>query len=160
MSFELRACKTRIRLRKFHGPLGLLIARQARLNMLPHPSRLFIGTHKNYSLVDCPIYSVVKHRPRKLTACSSRLVAKSLNRLLSCPPRRVELLPTQCSAQLFSNRDTETVVALAPNIKLVVGRRLSVVGRFTPAEDRRLNLVELTGIEPVASWLQTRRSPS
>ena len=26
--------------------------------------------------------------------------------------------------------------------------------------DRFLNLVELTGIEPVASWLQTRRSPS
>ena len=38
----------------------------------------------------------------------------------------------------FSNRDTESVVALTPNIKLV----------------------ELTGIEPVASWLQTRRSPS
>ena len=34
------------------------------------------------------------------------------------------------------NRDTESVVALTPNIKLV----------------------ELTGIEPVASWLQTRRS--
>jgi hypothetical protein len=38
------------------------------------------------------------------------------------------------------NRDTESVVALTPNIGL--------------------NLVELTGIEPVASWLQTRRSPS
>jgi hypothetical protein len=25
---------------------------------------------------------------------------------------------------------------------------------------RSWNLVELTGIEPVASWLQTRRSPS
>jgi hypothetical protein len=38
----------------------------------------------------------------------------------------------------FMNRDTESVVALTPNIELV----------------------ELTGIEPVASWLQTRRSPS
>ena len=28
------------------------------------------------------------------------------------------------------------------------------------ADSWRLNLVELTGIEPVASWLQTRRSPS
>jgi hypothetical protein len=40
--------------------------------------------------------------------------------------------------QLSLNRDTELVVALTPNTKLV----------------------ELTGIEPVASWLQTRRSPS
>ena len=38
----------------------------------------------------------------------------------------------------FMNRDTESLVALTPNIELV----------------------ELTGIEPVASWLQTRRSPS
>src|SRR5258708_27717424 len=29
-----------------------------------------------------------------------------------------------------------------------------------PPADLRRNLVELTGIEPVASWLQTRRSPS
>jgi hypothetical protein len=40
--------------------------------------------------------------------------------------------------RLALNRDTESVVVLTPNIKLV----------------------ELTGIEPVASWLQTRRSPS
>jgi hypothetical protein len=40
--------------------------------------------------------------------------------------------------QQFANRDTESVFALTPNIELV----------------------ELTGIEPVASWLQTRRSPS
>ena len=29
-----------------------------------------IGTHKTYSLVDCPIYSVVKHRPRRLTSAA------------------------------------------------------------------------------------------
>ena len=27
------------------------------------PQQVFSGTHKNYSLVDCPIYSVVKYRP-------------------------------------------------------------------------------------------------
>jgi hypothetical protein len=40
--------------------------------------------------------------------------------------------------QATLNRDTDSVVVLTPNIELV----------------------ELTGIEPVASWLQTRRSPS
>jgi hypothetical protein len=30
----------------------------------------------------------------------------------------------------------------------------------SPAQGLQVNLVELTGIEPVASWLQTRRSPS
>ena len=28
-----------------------------------YTSRFLSGTHKNYSLVDCPIYSVVKYRP-------------------------------------------------------------------------------------------------
>jgi hypothetical protein len=42
-------------------------------------------------------------------------------------------------------------------------KHLESIRRF--ANDRRLTandgiLVELTGIEPVASWLQTRRSPS
>ena len=53
--------------------------------------------------------------------------------------------------------------ALTPNIEL--GLRLSPSGfrTFPPSEaERRMPalLVELTGIEPVASWLQTRRSPS
>jgi hypothetical protein len=111
----------------------------------------------------------------------------------------------------FLNRDTESVVALTPNIKLGLNlhdqlgnqkqtcdlnsrrlasrRRLLIRAPLTgdPAETRppsrthpRRNqgvfsrtppttenqqpttgfLVELTGIEPVASWLQTRRSPS
>jgi hypothetical protein len=29
-----------------------------------HQQGFLSGTHKNYSLVDCPIYSVVKYRPR------------------------------------------------------------------------------------------------
>jgi hypothetical protein len=111
----------------------------------------------------------------------------------------------------FLNRDTESVVALTPNIKLELNlhdqlgnqkqtcdlnsrrlasrRRLLIRAPLTgdPTETRppsrthpRRNqrffsrtppttdnqqpttgfLVELTGIEPVASWLQTRRSPS
>jgi len=31
-----------------------------------YTSRFLSGTHKNYSLVDCPIYSVVKYRPREI----------------------------------------------------------------------------------------------
>jgi hypothetical protein len=30
------------------------------------PAGFLSGTHKNYSLVDCPIYSVVKYRPHQL----------------------------------------------------------------------------------------------
>ena len=69
--------------------------------------------------------------------------------------------------QLSLNRDTESVVALTPNVEL--GSRFSAfASQFQSqlsCESREPNcekrvLVELTGIEPVASWLQTRRSPS
>jgi hypothetical protein len=65
----------------------------------------------------------------------------------------------------FLNRDTDSVVGLTPNVELVVGRSSLVVGDLVLANDERPMtndgfLVELTGIEPVASWLQTRRSPS
>ena len=61
----------------------------------------------------------------------------------------------------FLNRDTESVVALTPNVELVVGRSSFVVGDSIIGQRRTTDfLVELTGIEPVASWLQTRRSPS
>ena len=85
----------------------------------------------------------------------------------------------------FLNRDTESVVALAPNIGLVVQSKTSgakphrgalFAARLKSRPSQKPNLrgfandnqlatsdwflVELTGIEPVASWLQTRRSPS
>ena len=41
---------------------------------------------------------------------------------------------------------------VTPNIKLVL------LATYDPRLGTKL--VELTGIEPVASWLQTRRSPS
>jgi hypothetical protein len=37
---------------------------------------------------------------------------------------------------------------------------VSLPQAMVSANDLRQILVELTGIEPVASWLQTRRSPS
>ena len=58
------------------------------------------------------------------------------------------------------NRDTESVVALTPNRELGFGRRLSVVGSRARAPAPQQKLVELTGIEPVTPWLQTRCSPS
>jgi hypothetical protein len=109
----------------------------------------------------------------------------------------------------FFNRDTESVVALTPNIKLVLlcecrdqpkhqtkSRKIypaprvwhdgseppigpsevnssaekanhKAEERYAPKNHAKFSrhallvyLVELTGIEPVASWLQTRRSPS
>src|SRR5687767_13055901 len=57
--------------------------------------------------------------------------------------------------------------ALAGSLTLVVLGRPSVAGRARPASRnplmrqlRRRRLVENTGLEPVTSWLQTRRSPS
>jgi hypothetical protein len=46
-----------------------------------------------------------------------------------------------CTIPKFLQPNIRCQPALTPNIELVI-------------------LVELTGIEPVASWLQTRRSPS
>ena len=52
--------------------------------------------------------------------------------------------------------------AASPDPKLAINSMIRIIDetnewRLTP--DNRI-LVELTGIEPVASWLQTRRSPS
>jgi hypothetical protein len=52
---------------------------------------------------------------------------------------------------------------LTPNVELGFGLSASGSGKISRAQEpiaQSLILVELTGIEPVASWLQTRRSPS
>ncbi len=49
---------------------------------------------------------------------------------------------------------------LISNIGLISNDSSLGFGQRLSANDQRQNLVELTGIEPVASWLQTRRSPS
>ena len=50
------------------------------------------------------------------------------------------------------NRDTESVVA--------IGAQRWVAIADGSVRATHTIMVELTGIEPVASWLQTRRSPS
>jgi hypothetical protein len=60
------------------------------------------------------------------------------------------------------------VMAIAPPTRIaLIGTskppklKIESINRFTPPPCNRQDfLVELTGIEPVASWLQTRRSPS
>src|SRR5579885_3202989 len=70
---------------------------------------------RNRFLRYCPIYSVVKYRPRR-HAPTPRLSG------LSCCQPNVRRQAT------FSKRDTESVVALAPNTEL------AVVGYPSPAE--------------------------
>jgi hypothetical protein len=88
--------------------------------------QLLSGTHKNLQrLVFCPIYSVVKYRPRE-AAISRQLSAiqlkiKTFNFLLSLtPPQRVWVLlipecansripPTQCSASKRLSLDRELI---------------------------------------------------
>src|SRR5215831_7098332 len=65
-----------------------------------YPSRFLSGTHKNYSLVDCPIYSVVKNRVRGIAAAS--------------PPRR-DLGRARANPR-FGAKPTRA--SLAPNLKL------------------------------------------
>jgi hypothetical protein len=83
------------------------------------------------------------------TAVSYQLLAISQEPSLPAasltPPERVWVLlnPESCKLQIASNPMFDANISLTPNIKLAL----------------RI-LVELTGIEPVASWLQTRRSPS
>ena len=85
---------------------------------------------KNYvRLVNCPIYSVVKYRPRQPR--------------LTYPPEQAWVLLTSDHARFRSSSNP------------IFDARLG----WHPTSNWWF-LVELTGIEPVASWLQTRRSPS
>ena len=61
-----------------------------------------------------------------------------------------------CTIPKFLQPNIRCQPSLTPNIELAL-RQLRA--RRGPAHDPQF-LVELTGIEPVASWLQTRRSPS
>jgi hypothetical protein len=83
LSFELA---TQTRLRKSHGPNYLLIARQARLKCFRAPAGFSLGTHKN--LQPCRLPNLFSCQTSSSPIC------------IGCPPRRVELLPTQCSAPI------------------------------------------------------------
>jgi len=71
------------------------------------PAGFLSGTHKNYSLVDCPIYSVVKNR-----VAQASLPAFPPRRDLDCA-RAHRSRPTQGSEPM-----TVFSASLAPNLKL------------------------------------------
>jgi hypothetical protein len=62
----------------------------------------------------------------------------------------VLLIPESCKLQNPSNPMFDAN-HLTPNVRLNLRSVQIALGQI---------MVELTGIEPVASWLQTRRSPS
>src|SRR6267378_3581330 len=82
-----------MRLCKSYGPNYLLIARLARLKCFRTPAGFSLGTHKN--LQPCRLPNLFSCQTSSSPTC------------VSCPPGRVELLPTQCSApkQLSLNRE-------------------------------------------------------
>jgi hypothetical protein len=94
--------------RKLYGP-NACSSRAQRLSVLSRPSRLNSGTHKNLQrLVICPIYSVVKYRPR-VERCWLLALSFWLKPFTSCvsltPPERVWVLlnPESCKPQIASN---------------------------------------------------------
>jgi hypothetical protein len=71
---------------------------RARRSHVPHPSRVTSGTHKNLQrLVFCPIYSVVKYRPRQLTLTYPLMQVWVL---LTSECANSSVPPTQCSAPI------------------------------------------------------------
>jgi hypothetical protein len=103
------------------------------------------GTHKN--LQPCRL-------PNLFSCQISSSLRSQLNRLGG-----FGLFPTQCSTSgsgLFClPHDAQHWIRGCFGLALLACNNL-----MRQAEPRFINLVELTGIEPVASWLQTRRSPS
>jgi hypothetical protein len=112
--------------------LFLLIARYTLSRAAPQQV-YFQALIKIYSLVDCPIYSVVKYRPRGTVVGRSSLVVgqkptsttatppalAGLNQLTAKSLALVAILQPNVRRQAtFSNRDTESVVVLTPNIGL------------------------------------------
>jgi hypothetical protein len=106
-----------------------------------------IGTHKNYvRLVYCPIYSVVKYRPHRGKAkngfcqltCLSRLELFAASFRFQ-PKDQVEFYFWSSSNPMFGakrlalNRDTESVAALTPNIRLTFLQAQQVLQGLFPA---------------------------
>ena len=101
---------------------------------------------------------------RKTTVAEYSVVKESWKRTSVSKP----LLPSRLD--LEEGIDVQTLPAFAPSGALQAG--LPTVARVTrlarlrqgyggqPSRDHERRLVENTGLEPVTSWLQTRRSPS
>jgi hypothetical protein len=94
----------------------------------------------------------------------------SLHSLAASTARSVSLARTyQFTTQTPSTSPVGAESAVAPRVALrLTSRRFDPsarLGLWAPAEREaggltKLNKVENTGLEPVTSWLQTRRSPS
>ena len=71
--------------------------------------------------------------------------------------QNIQLSKNPAVAAFGSSGATGPLVA---NPSVQRGRQLVAPGRSAAIMLRREKLVENTGLEPVTSWLQTRRSPS
>jgi hypothetical protein len=123
---------------------------------VPHPSRTFQALIKIYSLVDCPIYSVVKYRPRETVVGRSSLAVGQKPRQPRFTTRlsglglanSQKLRANSClSNPMFGAKRLSltgirnSVVVLAPNVGLVVSLRSSVLSKtqiLLTTEGRRL----------------------
>ena len=120
---------------------------------LPSPAYVFSGRYSGMSQSGFPHSEIPGSKP----ACGSpRLIAAChvLHRLLAPrhSPYALSSL-TKCSLHLTFH---EYVVKKLPIAEYSVVKKPSRVAYAFSAK----TLVENTGIEPVTSWLQTRRSPS
>ena len=91
---------------KFHGPSCLLIARNAYQCFAPQQAKIQALIKIYVRLVICPIYSVVKYRPRELTSTH--------------PPQQVWVLLTlrPCGPKNSSQPNVRRQQSLTPNIRL------------------------------------------
>jgi hypothetical protein len=121
--------------------------------LLRTPAGFSLGTHKKFTrLVICPIYSVVKYRPRETrpSVVSFQLSAKSLELIAVplTPPQRVWVLlnfevcklrksfqPNVRRQATFVRPRTESRLSqLTPNIRLAFSRQLSAISKISQAE--------------------------
>jgi hypothetical protein len=143
---------------------------------LPSPAYVFSGRYSGMSQSGFPHSEIPGSKP----ACGSpRLIAAChvLHRLLAPrhSPYALSSL-TKCSLHLTANMWSQklpiaeySVVKKPASVALRLRRgrpfqacqtRVETVGLPSRSSQRERRLVENTGIEPVTSWLQTRRSPS
>jgi hypothetical protein len=98
--------------RKLYGP-NACSSRAQRLSVLSRPSRLNSGTHKNLQrLVICPIYSVVKYRPRENRCQLSALSYQPKTFAYCCLTH-----PAGAGMGITQSRVVQTPDCLQPNVR-------------------------------------------
>ena len=137
--------------------------------------RLLAPRHSPYALSSLTIG--IQELTSKFELCNIELLRQSL-----FPPSRLETLRVICGSEKlpfagysvekehrlsskFKVRSSKPTSATARRRKLQSGSRASSGSVLCPCSNFELrnsnfNVVENTGLEPVTSWLQTRRSPS